>query len=123
MYKAEKGEESYSNSEEEDELNKVKGGHKKPSKQKGSIKAIRQKLNDILGMPMGKTKFQDLDKRPDNDPFIAECEAQYNNLGKPTPRAITSQMSAKSADKEANLIEEQESEQADNEEDTEENGD
>ncbi|GJU79563.1 hypothetical protein Tco_1281928 [Tanacetum coccineum] len=135
MNKAEKGEENYSNSEDEDELNKVKGCHKKPSKQvkyptcntrsspkplfdamiglskerkrclkqmgferyiqfpivelpsklayhvienfhspsmelrlqKGSIKATRQKVNDIL--------------------------AQYNHLGKPTPRAIASQMS------------------------------
>ncbi|GJT75852.1 hypothetical protein Tco_1042577 [Tanacetum coccineum] len=33
MNKAEKEEENYSNSEDEDELNKVKGGHKKPSKQ------------------------------------------------------------------------------------------
>ncbi|GJW67990.1 hypothetical protein Tco_0122414 [Tanacetum coccineum] len=126
MNKAEKGEENYSNSEDEDELNNVKGGHKKPSKQvkyptcntrsspkplfdaisvyhvienfhspsmelrlqKGSIKATRQKVNDILGIPMGNTKLQDLDKRPDNDPFIAEWEAQYNHLGKPTPRAI-----------------------------------
>ncbi|GJY28382.1 hypothetical protein Tco_0404149 [Tanacetum coccineum] len=61
--------------------------------QKGSIKATRQKVNDILGIPMGNTKLQDLDKRPDNDPFIAEWEAQYNHLGKPTPRAIASQMS------------------------------
>ncbi|GKC77180.1 hypothetical protein Tco_1127954 [Tanacetum coccineum] len=61
--------------------------------QKGSIKATRQKVNDILGIPMGNTKLQDLDKRPDNDPFIAEWEAQYNHLGKPTPRAIALQMS------------------------------
>nr|GEX41364.1 hypothetical protein [Tanacetum cinerariifolium] len=61
--------------------------------EEGSIKATRQKVNDILGIPMGNTKLQDLDKRPDNDPFIAEWEAQYNNLRKPTPRAIASQMS------------------------------
>nr|GEU70114.1 hypothetical protein [Tanacetum cinerariifolium] len=61
--------------------------------QKGSIKATRQKVNDILGIPMGNTKLQDFDKRPDNDPFIAEWEAQYNNLRKPTPRAISLQMS------------------------------
>ncbi|GKC65357.1 hypothetical protein Tco_1097955 [Tanacetum coccineum] len=61
--------------------------------QKGSIKATRQKVNYILGIPMGNTKFQDLDKRPNNDPFIAEWEAQYNHLGKPTPRVIALQMS------------------------------
>nr|GEU30869.1 hypothetical protein [Tanacetum cinerariifolium] len=61
--------------------------------QKGSIKATRQKVNDILGIPMGNTKLQDLDKRLDNDPFIAKWEAQYNHLGKPTPRAIALQMS------------------------------
>nr|GEU57400.1 hypothetical protein [Tanacetum cinerariifolium] len=61
--------------------------------QKGPIKATRQKVNDILGIPMGNTKLQDLDKRPDKDPFIAKWEAQYNHLGKPTPRAIASQMS------------------------------
>ncbi|GJT18982.1 hypothetical protein Tco_0877688 [Tanacetum coccineum] len=61
--------------------------------QKGSIKATRQKVNDILGIPTRNTKLQDLYKRPDNDPFIAEWEAQYNDLGKPTPRAIASQMS------------------------------
>nr|GEV58811.1 hypothetical protein [Tanacetum cinerariifolium] len=53
--------------------------------QKGSIKATRQKMNDILGIPMRNTNLQDLDKRPDNDHFIAEWEAQYNYLGKPSP--------------------------------------
>ncbi|GKB66400.1 hypothetical protein Tco_0927812 [Tanacetum coccineum] len=62
--------------------------------QKGSIKETRQKVNDILGIPMGNRKLQDLDKRPDNDPFIAEWEAQYNHLGKPTPRAIALQIPA-----------------------------
>ncbi|GJY95175.1 hypothetical protein Tco_0511536 [Tanacetum coccineum] len=61
--------------------------------QKGSIKATRQIVNDILGIPMGNTKLQDLDKIPDNDLFIAEWEAQYNHLGKPTPRIIALQMS------------------------------
>ncbi|GKB67760.1 hypothetical protein Tco_0929172 [Tanacetum coccineum] len=60
--------------------------------QKGSIKSTRQKVNDILGIAMGNTKLQYLEKRPDNDPFIAEWEAQYNHLGKATPRAIASQM-------------------------------
>nr|GEY95147.1 ulp1 protease family, C-terminal catalytic domain-containing protein [Tanacetum cinerariifolium] len=60
---------------------------------KGSIKATRQKVNDILDIPVGNTKLQDLDKRHDNDPFISKWEAQYNHLGKLTPRAIALQMS------------------------------
>ncbi|GKF97400.1 hypothetical protein Tco_0293221 [Tanacetum coccineum] len=80
MNKAEEEEENYSNSEDEDELKKVKGGHKKPSKQseygtpitEGVDKGNKTKVNEILGIPMGNTKLQDLDERPDNDPFIAE---------------------------------------------------
>ncbi|GKF54576.1 hypothetical protein Tco_0164916, partial [Tanacetum coccineum] len=68
-------EENYSNSEDEEELKKVpKGkmekGHKKPSK-----------------------NLQDLDKRTENDHFIAEWEAQYSHIGKPTPREIALQLS------------------------------
>ncbi|GJT36387.1 hypothetical protein Tco_0926806 [Tanacetum coccineum] len=54
--------------------------------QKGSIKATRKKVQDRLGIPMGKTKLQDLEQRPANNPFIAEWEAQYSHLGKTTPR-------------------------------------
>ncbi|GJU09718.1 hypothetical protein Tco_1132114 [Tanacetum coccineum] len=62
--------------------------------QKGSIKATRQKFHDILSIPMGKMKLEDLEQRPYNNPFIAEWEAQYSHLGKPTPRAISLQISS-----------------------------
>ncbi|GKF40413.1 hypothetical protein Tco_0120474 [Tanacetum coccineum] len=62
--------------------------------QKGSIKATRQKFHDILSIPMGKTKLEDLEQRPYNNPFIAEWEAQYSHLGKPTPPAIGLQISS-----------------------------
>ncbi|GJX43001.1 hypothetical protein Tco_0259677 [Tanacetum coccineum] len=61
--------------------------------QKGSIKATRQKVHDILGIPMGNTKLQDLEQRDANDPFIAEWEEQYSHLQKPTPPAIALQIS------------------------------
>ncbi|GKA44664.1 hypothetical protein Tco_0737460 [Tanacetum coccineum] len=60
---------------------------------KGSIKATRQKVIDILGIPMGNRNLQDLDKRTENDHFIAEWEAQYSHIGKPTPREIALQLS------------------------------
>nr|GEU48346.1 hypothetical protein [Tanacetum cinerariifolium] len=50
--------------------------------QKGSIKATRQKVHDILGIPMGKMKLEDLEQRPYND-----------HLGKPTPPTIALQIS------------------------------
>ncbi|GKE06104.1 hypothetical protein Tco_1398122 [Tanacetum coccineum] len=53
--------------------------------QKGSIKATWKKVQDRLSIPMGKTKLQDLEQRPANNPFIAEWEAQYSHLGKTTP--------------------------------------
>nr|GEU92489.1 hypothetical protein [Tanacetum cinerariifolium] len=62
--------------------------------QKGSVKATRQKVHDILGIPMGNTKLQDLEQRDANDPFIAELEAQYSHLKKPTPSAIALQISS-----------------------------
>ncbi|GJT59963.1 hypothetical protein Tco_1003496 [Tanacetum coccineum] len=83
MNKAEEEEENYSNSKDEEEL------------KKGSIKATRQKVNDILGIPIGNRKLQDLDKRTDIEPFITEWEAQYNHLGKPTPQGIALQMLGK----------------------------
>nr|GEZ33039.1 hypothetical protein [Tanacetum cinerariifolium] len=61
--------------------------------QKGSIKATRQKVHDILGIPMGNTKLQDLKQRDANDPFIVEWEEQYSHLQKPTPSAIALQIS------------------------------
>ncbi|GJR75028.1 hypothetical protein Tco_0087393, partial [Tanacetum coccineum] len=60
--------------------------------QKGSIKATRQKVHDILGIPMGNTKLQDLEQRHANDPFIFEWKAQYSHLIKPTPPAIALQI-------------------------------
>nr|GEZ36430.1 hypothetical protein [Tanacetum cinerariifolium] len=39
---------------------------------KGSIKATRQKVHDMLGIPMGSMKLEDLEQRPSNDPFIKE---------------------------------------------------
>nr|GEW08649.1 peptidase C48, SUMO/sentrin/Ubl1 [Tanacetum cinerariifolium] len=55
--------------------------------------ATSQKVHDILGIPMGNTKLQDLEQRDANDPFIAEWEEQYSHLQKPTPPAIASQIS------------------------------
>ncbi|GJU13108.1 hypothetical protein Tco_1135504 [Tanacetum coccineum] len=70
-------------SESEDELKKLR---------KGSIKATRQKVYDILGIPMGNTKLQDLEQRDVNDPFIDEWEEKYSHLQKPTPPAIALQI-------------------------------
>ncbi|GJY04430.1 hypothetical protein Tco_0370370 [Tanacetum coccineum] len=44
--------------------------------EKGSIKATRQKVHDMLGIPMGSKKLEDLEHRPSNDPFIKEWEEQ-----------------------------------------------
>nr|GEU63120.1 reverse transcriptase domain-containing protein [Tanacetum cinerariifolium] len=65
---------------------------KKVTLQKGSVKATRQKVHDILGIPMENTKLQDLEQRDANDPFIVEWEAQYSHLKKPTPPAIALQI-------------------------------
>ncbi|GJT64774.1 hypothetical protein Tco_1016254 [Tanacetum coccineum] len=54
----------------------------------------RQKIHEILGIPMGETKLEDLNERPSNDPFIKEWKAQYNHLGKPTPPAIASRINS-----------------------------
>nr|GEY51994.1 hypothetical protein [Tanacetum cinerariifolium] len=62
--------------------------------QKGLVKATRQKMHDILGIPMRNTKLQDLEQRDANDPFIAEWEAQYSHLKKLTPPAIAFQISS-----------------------------
>ncbi|GJR11193.1 hypothetical protein Tco_0793845 [Tanacetum coccineum] len=61
--------------------------------QKGSIKATRQKVHDILGILMGNTKLQDFKERDANDPFIDEWEEQYSHLRKPTRPAIAMQIS------------------------------
>nr|GEU54486.1 hypothetical protein [Tanacetum cinerariifolium] len=62
--------------------------------QKGLVKATRQKVHDILGIPIGNIKLQDLEQRDANDPFIAKWEAQYSHLKKPTPPAIAFQISS-----------------------------
>nr|GEV21458.1 hypothetical protein [Tanacetum cinerariifolium] len=60
-----------------------------------SVKVKRQKVHDILGIPMGNTKLQDLEQRDANDPFIFEWEAQYSHLKRPTPPAIAFQIPSK----------------------------
>ncbi|GJX79286.1 hypothetical protein Tco_0327435 [Tanacetum coccineum] len=40
--------------------------------QKGSIKATRQKVHEMLGILMRSKKLEDLELRPSNDPFITE---------------------------------------------------
>ncbi|GKB68236.1 hypothetical protein Tco_0929648, partial [Tanacetum coccineum] len=57
-------------------------------------KATRQKVHDILGIPIRKRKLEDLEQRPFNDPFIVEWEAQYSHLRKPTPPVIGLQISS-----------------------------
>ncbi|GKE15509.1 hypothetical protein Tco_1423086, partial [Tanacetum coccineum] len=61
--------------------------------EKGSIKATRQKVHDMLGIPMGSRKLEDLEERPSNDPFIKEWEKQFKHVPKPTPAAIASVIS------------------------------
>ncbi|GJT78790.1 ulp1 protease family, C-terminal catalytic domain-containing protein [Tanacetum coccineum] len=61
--------------------------------EKGSIKATRQKVQDMLGIPMGSRKLEDLEQRPSNDPFIKEWEKQFKHVQKPTPTAIASVIS------------------------------
>nr|GEW75167.1 hypothetical protein [Tanacetum cinerariifolium] len=56
--------------------------------EKGSIKETRQKVHDMLGMPIGTRKLEDLEHRPSNDPFIKEWEEQFKNVPKPTLAAI-----------------------------------
>ncbi|GKE06954.1 hypothetical protein Tco_1398972 [Tanacetum coccineum] len=56
--------------------------------EKGSIKATRQKVHDMLGIPTGSRKLEDLKQRPSNDPFIKEWEKQFKHVPKPTPAAI-----------------------------------
>ncbi|GJV60508.1 hypothetical protein Tco_1466608 [Tanacetum coccineum] len=46
--------------------------------EKGSIKATRQKVHDMLGIPMGSKKLEDLEERPSNDSFIKEWENSLN---------------------------------------------
>ncbi|GJZ43371.1 hypothetical protein Tco_0590626 [Tanacetum coccineum] len=61
--------------------------------EKGSIKATRQKVHDMLGIPMGSRKLEDLEQRPSDDPFIKEWEKQFKHVPKPTPTTIASVIS------------------------------
>nr|GFB65711.1 hypothetical protein [Tanacetum cinerariifolium] len=40
--------------------------------EKESIKVTRQKVHNMLGIPMGSWKLEDLEQRPFNDPLIKE---------------------------------------------------
>nr|GEZ14351.1 hypothetical protein [Tanacetum cinerariifolium] len=62
--------------------------------EKGSIKVTRQKIQEILRIPMGEKKLEDLHERPSNDHFIKEWKAQYSHVGKPTPPAIASRINS-----------------------------
>ncbi|GJV08923.1 hypothetical protein Tco_1346579 [Tanacetum coccineum] len=58
--------------------------------EKGSIKATRHKVHDMLGIPMGSRKLEDLEERPSNNPFIKEWEKQFKHMPKPTSAIIAS---------------------------------
>ncbi|GJX90014.1 ulp1 protease family, C-terminal catalytic domain-containing protein [Tanacetum coccineum] len=62
--------------------------------ERGSIKATRQKVHDMLGIPIGSRKLEDLEQRPSNDPFITVWEDQFRHLQKPTLPAIAGQISS-----------------------------
>jgi hypothetical protein len=61
--------------------------------EKGSIKVTRQKIHDMLGVPMGK-KLEDLEPREKDDPFIAEWEGQYTHVKKITPAVISTEITS-----------------------------
>ncbi|PWA44220.1 hypothetical protein CTI12_AA530240 [Artemisia annua] len=50
--------------------------------EKGSIKVTRQKVYDMLGVPMGSRKLDEMEPREWNDEFITRWEQQYYKLGK-----------------------------------------
>ncbi|GJT07371.1 hypothetical protein Tco_0841833 [Tanacetum coccineum] len=50
--------------------------------EKGSIKATRQKVHDMLGIPMGSRKLEDLEERPSNDSFIKDTMGTLDNGGR-----------------------------------------
>ena len=62
--------------------------------EKGSIKVTRQKIHDMLGVPMGKTKLEDLEPREKDDPFIAEWEGQFTHVKKITPAVISTEITS-----------------------------
>ncbi|GJS23282.1 hypothetical protein Tco_0451914 [Tanacetum coccineum] len=50
--------------------------------EKGSLKTTRQKVHDMLRIPMGSRKLEDLEQRPSNNPFIKDIMGTLNNGGK-----------------------------------------
>ena len=50
--------------------------------EKGSIKVTRQKVHDMLGVPMGSRKLDEMEQREWDDEFIKIWEQQYHKLGK-----------------------------------------
>ena len=62
--------------------------------EQGSIKITKQIIHDMIGVPMGKMKLEDLEKRDADDPFIAEWESQYSNVAKITPAAISTEITS-----------------------------
>ncbi|PWA46241.1 hypothetical protein CTI12_AA503420 [Artemisia annua] len=62
--------------------------------EKGSIKITKQRIHDMIGVPMGKMKLEDLEQRDPDDPFIAEWESQYSNVAKITPAAISTEITS-----------------------------
>ncbi|GKE29169.1 hypothetical protein Tco_1444553 [Tanacetum coccineum] len=47
--------------------------------EKGSIKATRTKVHDMLGIPIGSRKLEDLEERLSNDPFIKDTMRTLDN--------------------------------------------
>ncbi|GKD11451.1 hypothetical protein Tco_1191136 [Tanacetum coccineum] len=56
--------------------------------EKGSIKATRQKVHDMLGIPMGRRKLKDLEERPSNDPFIKDTMGTLDNGGRVSTKLL-----------------------------------
>nr|GEV44958.1 hypothetical protein [Tanacetum cinerariifolium] len=56
--------------------------------QRGSIKATRQKVHDMLGIPMGSRKLEDLEKRTSKDTFITDTMGTLENGGRVPTKLI-----------------------------------
>ncbi|GKD67875.1 hypothetical protein Tco_1321965 [Tanacetum coccineum] len=56
--------------------------------QKGSIKATRQKVHEMLGIPMRSKKLEDLELRPSNDPFTTRVRRTQLSLRQTKPSAM-----------------------------------
>ena len=67
--------------------------------ERGSIKVTRQKIHDMLGVPMGRRKIDEMEPREWNDEFVIRWEQQYYVRGKKekaTPAAIAKQINCTS---------------------------